>query len=291
MVERFRCSVAAQAEPLAGTAPNDRAFLLIEHPAPWGRKALEESKVLPESVRVAIAERAAAAGVRVQLVRRHRAPQTPGGFRVFMAYVDPAAPWVGTAVFSAPEELLELSFDDLASGVPAPLEPHTEPLFLVCTNGRRDLCCAELGRPLVAAVDAEYPELTWETTHLGGHRFAGAMLVLPAGLSYGRVTETDGLRLARLALEGRLDPAFLRGRTAYPPAVQAAEVAVLSRLGADRIDTLELAGVEEDGDESRVTFTEADAKHSVLVTRVPGPAVRQSCADLVEKPTASFTVG
>ena len=42
-------SLAAD-EALAGTAPTDTAWLLVEHAGPWGRKAVAEAR-LPEEVR------------------------------------------------------------------------------------------------------------------------------------------------------------------------------------------------------------------------------------------------
>lgn len=285
MSERFRCSVAAAAEPLAGTAAVDRAFLLIEHPTPWGRKALDESR-LPEPVRTGLAERAARAGVRIQLVRRHARRVTSG--RVFLAHAGPADPWLETTVLDDPEALLELDLDGLAAGRSAGFDRHDAPLLLVCTNGRRDTCCAEQGRPLAATLDTAYPELTWETTHLGGHRFAGALMVLRHGLAYGRVGSDDGLRIAELTLQGRIDLDHLRGRAAYPGAVQAAEVALLRRLGEDRIDALTLVAHESDGALSSVTFDAGGASHLVEVDEVHGPPIRQSCADLKTKTTVSY---
>jgi len=158
--DRFRCSVAAAAEPLAGTAPTDTAYLLVEYPGPWARKALEQSR-LPEPIRTELSALAASAGVRVQLIRRHRRPAPREGFRIFAVYADPQRPWAETAVLDKPEMLLELDLEAVAAGRSAGLEPHADPLLLVCTNGRRDACCAELGRPLVAALDEAWPGESW----------------------------------------------------------------------------------------------------------------------------------
>lgn len=288
MPDRFRCSVAAADEPLAGTAPTDTAYLLVEYPGPWGRKALEQSR-LPEPIRSELSARAASAGVRVQLIRRHRRPAPRVGFRVFAVYADPQSPWAETAVLAGPEALLDLDLDAVAAGRSPGLEPHHDPLLLVCTNGRRDACCAELGRPLVAALDEAWPDETWETTHLGGHRFAGAMLALPHGLSYGRVSAQTGLEIAKRTHQGELDPGHLRGRTAYAGAVQAAEVALLERLGECRVDALLLLGAEQEGDLTTVTFRHGADEHTLSVTGVLGEPIQQSCADLKLKPAMSYT--
>lgn len=287
MGEGFRCSVAAAVEPLAGTAAVDGAFLLIEYSGPWARKAFEESR-LPEEVRTTVTDRAARAGVRLQLVRRHRRPSTE--LRVFLVYAGAEGPWAETTVLGSPEELLELDLDGLAAGRRPGFEPHDEPLLLACTNGRRDTCCAEKGRPLVAALDAAYPELTWETTHVGGHRFAGAMLVLPHGLAYGRVLPDDGVRIGKLSLQGRLELELLRGRAAYPGPVQAAEIALLQRLGRDEVDALRLVASGSDGDRTTVTFESSKGSHVVEVDTVTGDLVRQSCGDLKQKPSVVHVV-
>ena len=54
------------------------------------------------------------------------------------------------------------------------------PVVVVCTHGRRDVCCAERGRPLAAATALEHPGAVWESTHVGGDRFAGEPDRVPA---------------------------------------------------------------------------------------------------------------
>lgn len=290
----YRCSVAAAEQPMAGTAATDRFFLLIEHPGPWGRKALAESRWLPEEVRTALATRAEAAGVRVQLIRRPGTTASATSFRVFLADSSPTAPWLAERVLADRSELLSVadSLADLVTGPPEGFTALDEPVLLVCTNGRRDVCCAEKGRPIAAALAAAYPATTWETTHLGGHRFAGAMLALPAGLSYGRVGAESAVEIAQATAAGRIVLGHLRGRTSYDAAVQAAEIELLDRLGLDAIDALTLVGVKAaaaDG-KQQVTFRHSSGDVTVQVTAIDEPPMRQSCADDVAKPSTSWRV-
>ena len=293
----FRCSVGAADEPMAGSAAVATSYLLVEHAGPWGRKALAESR-LPEHVRHGLAEAADQVGVRVQLIRRPGRPGASTSFRVFATYADPARPWTATALLDDPERLLDLDLAALAAGtVPTGFVPHDGPLHLVCTNGRRDLCCAEQGRPIVTALAEAYPEETWETTHVGGHRFAGAMVLLPHGLSYGRLDPDVAVDVVARSLDGDLVPAYLRGRSAYPGAVQAAELAALGRLGSTRVDAVTVVRVVDesvvDGDARRVvavTFAHASGELTVRVAEVPTAAARQSCADLTAKPGTRYEV-
>lgn len=290
--ERFRCSVSAVEAPMAGTAGPEASFLLVEYPGPWGHKALAESR-LPEQVRTGLAEAADEAGVRVLLVRRHgRSGPPDDGFGVFLCHASAREPWVESTRLAVPEDLLDLDLDGLAAGRRPGLTPHEDALLLVCTNGRRDLCCAEFGRPVVAALAAAYAEQTWEVTHLGGHRFASAMLALPHGLSYGRLDPSAAVRVGELTVAGRLDPTHLRGRSAYDPAVQAAEISVLLDLGEDSVDALALERVSTQGDgRTRVTFAHGAARHSRVVEATAGPPTVASCAADRAKPTERFVVG
>lgn len=288
MRSRFRCSVAAADQPMAGTAASDAGFLLVEHPGPWGNKALAESRVIREATRDALAAQAAAHGIRVQLIRRP-GERTDGRstFRVFLAH--PASGRLDVQDLTDRDELAGLDLDLLARG--AGWQPHVSgPLLLVCTNGRRDACCAEFGRPVAQAIGARLPEETWETTHLGGHRFAVAALTLPDGMSYGRIDAASGVEIVEAARRGEVVTAFLRGRTAYPPAVQAAEVALLEHLQQTRADALSLVSASTSGDTTTVTFAAGGAHLDVVVEATDQPPARQSCADLAGKPAISHRV-
>jgi hypothetical protein len=294
---RFRCARGVLDEPIAGTAAHDTAYLLIEHPGPWGHKALAESR-LPEHVRSGLADAAAEAGVRIQLIRRHgrAAGPQPSSFRVFLGNADPrveGGPWLETTLLDVADDLLDLDLDGLAEGRRPGLEEHSGRLLLVCTNGRRDACCAEFGRPVAAALAAAFPEETWETSHLGGHRFAAAMLTLPEALSYGRLDPAAAVRIGELSVAGRLSAEHLRGRSAYPAAVQAAEIAVLTARGVDEVDGLSLVEVVPNADAgvetgaTRVIFRHGSTTTTVDVFIEPGTPLRASCTDQAAKATTT----
>jgi hypothetical protein len=104
---------------------------------------------------------------------------------------------------------------------------------------------------------------------------------------YGRVTPDDGPRLADAYLAGRVEPARLRGRSAWPPPAQVAEGVVRDRLGLTALNALRLVDATVDGTRATVTLATADgASHSVQLRAVPQPPPRPiSCrADEVEEP-------
>ena len=166
----------------------------MECPGPWGRDAVTDNR-LPEGVRTHLA----ALDLKVFLLRRYDGSAGPGT-HVFHARATAEGYDVGAHGARA------------ARGPPRPgprprprsLPAYADPLWLVCTNGKRDRCCAELGRPIAGLLAQEWPEGTWETTHLGGHRFSGTLLALPSGLTLGRLDTSNVLAACEAVARGEV---------------------------------------------------------------------------------------
>jgi hypothetical protein len=215
---------------MAGTASTVRAFLLLENPGPWGEDALRDAR-LPDGLGDELTARAAAARVRVLLIRRPGRPRPTDGLRVFAAFAHHAEPWLETAVLGDIHEVHDLDVEALGAGRSPGLTRHPDPLFAVCTHGRHDTCCAERGRPVAAALAARHPEQTWEVSHIGGDRFAANALVLPHGLYYGRLDAKSVTEVAAAQLAGRVSLDHLRGRSGLSMTLQYAELALRRHLG------------------------------------------------------------
>jgi hypothetical protein len=102
--------------------------------------------------------------------------------------------------------------------------------YLVCTNGARDPCCAIRGPAVAQALERARPGQVYECSHLGGHRFAANVLVLPDGLCFGRLDARSAPSLADELDGGMLPLEHLRGRTAFEPEQQAAEILLRREL-------------------------------------------------------------
>ena len=180
------------------------------------------------------------------------------------------------ASFSSYEELRTL---DLARAG----EPLEHPLFLVCTHGKHDPCCARFGRPLFEALAEQVEEeAVWQTTHIGGDRFAGNLLCLSRGVYYGRVERKDAGRVLDAHLEDTIELAHYRGRSCYSFAAQAAERDIRERTGLLRLDDLRL--VSEQG--SLIAFADREGDvHEREVSLELGPADFLTCtADELHRP-------
>lgn len=218
-------------EPSAASAPEaSRAWLLIEHPGPWPHEAADA--VLPAPL-AGLVRAAVDLGVRVQMIRRPGRRQVGDVRTVFLAWTAGGEPWLRRGrVAAASPSLSEADLEDLAAGVvPSFGAFASSPLFLVCTHGRRSACCARFGGPLAPALAARHPDQVWESTHVGGHRFAANLVILPHGVYYGPVGVAEAAAAIEAYQQGFISAERYRGRAGQPREAQEAEYARLASAG------------------------------------------------------------
>jgi hypothetical protein len=266
-----RCATVSRSldEPLSGTAPTATTWLLLEQPGPWGVEALTSSH-LDRALGHALKRAADGTGVRIALIRRpgrHADPGAPSERQVYAAHTVPGRVWLRTATVRDPRRLLGLDLAALGAGDHGTFDtalggrPHDRgPLALVCTNGKRDRCCALLGRPLAAELTASGVPGVWEVTHLGGHRFSPTVLVLPYGYSYGRAEAHAVKEVLHGVQEGRIVVQGCRGSSAWDRPGQAAELAVRSAACEYAADALSVVRSEGEAPRWEVTVAHADGR-------------------------------
>jgi hypothetical protein len=256
---------------MRGTASAVRSWLLLEQPGAWPEDALE-SRHLPRDFAVALARAANAAGVRVVLIRRPGRPTRVNGDAVvcYLAHARRVDPWLVRMELDSLDDVLDLDLASLAGGwAPAEGIP-CGPIFCVCTHGSHDPCCAMRGRPVAAALVTEYPEQTWEISHIGGDRFAANVLCFPHGVYLGRVEPEDAIAVARGYEGGHLPLPNLRGRACDVPAVQAADCFLRDARGLTGIDDVRALTRRRSGSVETVRF----ALHGHAGEHLPVAAVK-----------------
>jgi hypothetical protein len=225
-------------DPLAATAPHARIWLAIEDPRPWG-----ERPVLP----VDWSEH----GITTVLIRKPE--RITSLYRIYLAFVRPGEQRLLRTDVRDQHVLTGLDPAAIAAGeVPSLFTLSDEKPVLVCTNGKRDQCCAVKGRAHLEQVMTEH-ENVWESTHLGGHRFAPVSLTLPDG----------AIRSG----------ASLRGLSGLTRPEQAAHLAVREQVGDQVfIDTAEI-----DEGQWFITIAGNGARFGVSVSRQERALVVESC--------------
>ena len=264
-------------EPLAATASRIDNWFLVEYRGLWARDALTGSGLSDQVKQHLLDQVRSVPHGRLLFVRRPDRRGRPE-LLAFTAASRPGQTTVTRNEFETYEDLRGL---DLLAGTAV-----EHPLFLVCTHGKHDPCCARFGRPLYEALRDELaPDWVWQVSHIGGDRFAGNLVCLPEGLYYGRVDrETAGPVLDEHLARRILIPSY-RGRSIYTFAVQAAERVVRERTGLVGIDDLTLREVVRRKASTRVTFAAGVETHKLRVDEERGDLTRLTCSsETLERP-------
>lgn len=293
------CSVLSQrlGESAYGSAADATSWVCLEQDGPWGRSATTESHLdagLGGTLDTAVSQ----VGGRFALVRRPGSHPDEHGATARTVLVagapagHPEDGWLLGGRVDDPAELLALDVAALARGdrdgvrgsLPA-LRADDQPVLLVCTNGRRDVCCAVRGRPVAVEAAAARPGRVWETSHTGGHRFAPTAVLLPAGVALARLDVALAVTALDAAAEGRLDPALHgpahdRGLGGLPAPARAAVSAVRAATGAVGLCDLTVGEVLDRGDGRwgvRVDAADGRSFDTLVRRRATGEDRPESC--------------
>ena len=277
-----------------GTAPTVDVWFLLEYSGPWTAKATSDND-LPRSIQDWLAEGLALVdNSRLQFIKRSQ-PTLRAGITFFIALTEEIAPRL--------YEFRLATYDDLHSlDLPAPLSGaanynrylRTEPLYLVCTNGKRDRCCSRDGLALYQSLAGRVGDATWQCTHLGGHRYAPTLVTFPDGAYYGRLTPSDLAPLVQAQTHRELYTSHLRGRCCYEDVIQAAESFLRQKTGVHQRDayrSLDTLPVDDTHWTVRFTGSSTGEVHQLVITRTISDTDRLvSCSPPKSKPIVQFSL-
>jgi len=224
-LDDFCCELSlALGEPAYGTALNRKVWFLLEYDGPWRAQATTDND-LPRAVQAWLDAQLEAFGEsgRVQFIKRPEITSAKA-ISIFVAHIQETAPRLYRLQLESYEELLDLDVEALlANGSAYEALRYRQPLFLVCTNGLRDRCCALYGLAVYRELLPLAQETVWQTTHVGGHRFAANVVTFPDGTYYGRLQPEEAEAFVATQRRGDLFLNRLRGRVCYDEVVQAAD--------------------------------------------------------------------
>jgi len=247
--KEFFCSDLAweYGVPLVGSATRGDVWFLVEYRGSWGSKAFEESTI-PEAVKTYLTSFTEGdQQVRILLIRKgpKGASISEDGLTFFVGCTSALQPRLYEYPIKSYEDILNIDITPIVSGAsddPSHLRP--DPLYLVCTNGRRDKCCAVYGPDVYQALSEEAGDAVWQSSHIGGHNQAPIMLFFPHGVNYGHTTPSEARRLVRAYQQDQVILHHYRGRVCYENHQQAAE-----HFWREQSGVLDLPGMRIDSEE------------------------------------------
>jgi hypothetical protein len=261
----------AHAESLHATASRVDTWILIEYRGLWAHDAVDGSTLSAALKQHLVAERVRLPHARILFVRRSER-RSKDGLAAYIARSTPSERELRCVELERHDDLIGL---DLATAG----EPVDHPLFLVCTHGKHDRCCAKFGRPLYDAVREQVEDSwVWQSSHVGGDRFAGNLVVLADGAYYGRVEPADAWPVVEAALDGRVHLPLYRGRSCYGFAAQAAEIAVREASSELGVEAVRVRSIVSAGAGWRADVEAAGTAYEVDVHIEEGAPTHLTCS-------------
>lgn len=266
----------------ASVKPN-KIWFLLEYPYPWGRKAFEESS-LESPVKDHLAKLLDETPQSKLLFIKNQDSLFSDRITFFVGVGSEEQPRLHRFVLHDFDDLLDIDIRALLAGDQFPNVPiYSSPLYLVCTNGKRDQCCAKFGLEVYNEMVAYQGERVWQTTHVGGHRFAANVVSFPHAIYFGRLRAGEAKALMDANEAGEMLVDKYRGRACYPPEVQAAEYFLREQTGEVRIGAYRHTRTEEmASDQWWVEFDGAGQREGyrlVIGSEPLDAAVYTSCAE------------
>jgi hypothetical protein len=280
-----------------GTAPSATFWVALEQDGPWGARAATQSHLDP-GLGGALDRMCSSAGGRLILIRRPAAHWQRRGRpqRVYLAGGLGSRPWLLEADLTGLGGLAQLNRMPLTTFAGADIgavrdtlpgfSPSPAPVLLICTNSKRDLCCAVRGRHVALQASSRRPGRVWECSHTGGHRFAPTGVLLPHGQAFGRLTGGSAVAAVDAATSGQLPKQLLdavhdRGRSHLSAAGQAAESTVRHEIQEASLLALGTTAAPHPDQENtwqcRVSHVDG-RRWDLLAVRTPGgESLPQSC--------------
>jgi len=238
-------------EEMYGTAPRVDVWFLLEYRGHWSTKAFKDSKI-PKAVKSFLNKQLKAVpNSRLQLIKKHK--NTDEHLKFYLAVSYEINPRLYEFELENYEELLSL---DIKKILKSKKHMSDEKIFIVCTNGEHDTCCGKFGMPVYLDIaESKYGSRTWETTHIGGHRFASTFVCLPHGLVYGRLRDGKVAEdLMKQYEDGKVHLSGYRGRSCHTNETQAAEYYLRKETGITEISEFLLKNSRKNDEKSLVKF-------------------------------------
>lgn len=184
------------------------------------------------------------------------------------------------------DAILDIDLEALLEG--KIIEAENNPLYVICTNGKRDQCCAQYGTVFYDALAKISTSQVWQSSHIGGHRLSATMYCFPHAICYGYLSEKDAPEIVQTYSQERLILRKFRGHAIWDKPIQAAEYFIRREFDNDKIDELQLLGFTKHGENWLVQFAIKATNYEVEVAPAEPLMVLSTTGDTQYKPIPQF---
>ena len=267
----FFCSqLSVQAkEEIYGTASGVDVWFLLEYAGPWAAQAFTGSS-LPEAVKDRLGGYLnTIPHARLLFIKQQ--PRSVAHLAFYIVVSHELRPILYEFQLSTYEDVLALDIPAMVSGnAKGKSFVREDPLFLVCTHGTHDKCCAKFGLPVYKELAKHGGSSVWQCSHVGGDRFAANVVCFPHAIYYGHVVESE---IATVVEEYRRQRIYLekyRGRSCYSFAEQAADYLLRVETGVRELPGFRLVEnqcIAEDRWTMRFSSVDNEQTHVVRLSR------------------------
>lgn len=262
--QRFFCSDVSRRhnEQIYGTAGRGYIWLLLEYPKPWTRKLLTESALSDETKTYIRDLLNIIPNSRMLFISQGSSRKEK--ISLFIVICQEKEPYTFRFYLDDYEDLLNINIPALIREESPWTVKNYSPLFLVCTDGKHDKCCAKFGFPIFKSFRDYTGDLVWESSHVGGDRFAANVVCFPHGIFYGHVTQHDLWSIVDGYREQKVYLNKYRGRACYSRQAQVGEYFIRYRSGIESLNDLYLIDVSQNADEEEWQVRFASAKYGKI---------------------------